>query len=124
MEDLFIRLFGHPEEPSPQELDRIPPLVFSLAAQGDLVCQRLLTTMGTEIGSMAAGVAVRAGVEALEFPLILSGSLLKNKECPLLADAVLQRVLSVAPGAHPIIPSDSPAEGALGEAIRRAALYL
>jgi len=29
-----------------------------------------------------------------------------------------------APGAHPIIPSDSPAEGALGEAIRRAALYL
>jgi hypothetical protein len=36
-------------------------------------------------------------------------------------DAALQQVFSVAPGAHPVIPSDSPAEGALGEAIRRAA---
>lgn len=124
MEDLFIRLFGHPEEPSRQEMDRIPPLVFSLAAQGDLVCQRLLTTMGTEIGSMAAAVALRAGLGAVEFPLIFSGSLLKNKNCTLLADAALRRVLSIAPGAHPVIPPAPPAEGALGEAVRRAALYL
>lgn len=122
MDDLFMRLFGHPEEPSRQELDRIPPLVFSLAAQGDLVCRRLLTTMGTEIGSMAAAVALRAGLGAVEFPLILSGSLLKNKDCSLLTDAALQRIFSITPGAHPVIPPESPAEGALGEAIRRSAL--
>ena len=124
MEELFSRLFGHPEEPSQQELDRIPPLVFSLASQGDAVCRRLLTTMGTEIGSMAAAVALRAGLGTVEFPLILSGGLLKNKTCTLLVDAALQRVFSVAPGAHPVIPPDTPAQGALGEAVRRSSLYL
>ncbi|GAB1483301.1 hypothetical protein MASR2M78_21170 [Treponema sp.] len=75
--------------------------------------------MGTELGAMAAGVCLRAGLEG-EFPLVLAGSLFAKAESPLLADAALLRIHRAAPGAQLRHLSGHPVYGALAEAGRLA----
>ena len=73
------------------------PLVFELAAQGDLVAQEIITWAGQELGSLAVGVIRQLDLAAETFDVVLSGSLYKGGE-PLISP-MRQTIQAAAPGA-------------------------
>ncbi|MCB8928168.1 MAG: ATPase [Ardenticatenaceae bacterium] len=73
------------------------PLVFELAAQGDLVAQEIITWAGQELGSLAVGVIHQLDLAAETFDVVLSGSLYKGGE-PLISP-MRQTIQAAAPGA-------------------------
>lgn len=119
MEELFVLLHDG-DGPEKSHLDRITPAVFRLANEGDAVCQDLLVDMGTEVGAMACGVIMRAGMQDEDFPVALAGSLFAKAESPLFQDAALLRIHRTAPRARPVRSEGPPVFGALKEAARRA----
>lgn len=95
----------------PEKIYAVPPLVFSLASEGDRVCQDILINMGHTIGEMASGVIKKLGMEREELPVTLVGGLLKGS-CPLLLDEYTTTVHRTAPYAHIEPAKLEPAEGA------------
>jgi N-acetylglucosamine kinase-like BadF-type ATPase len=73
-------------------------LVFRVAAEGDAVARHLIAWAGQELGSLAIGVIRQIGIEALDFDLVLVGSLYDGD--PLLVETMRQTVHAVAPGAR------------------------
>ncbi len=71
------------------------PLVFRVAAAGDVVAQETIRWAGRELGSLAIGVIRQLGFERLEFQVVLIGSLFKGS--PLLTEALSAAVHQVAP---------------------------
>ncbi len=74
------------------------PLVFKAAKEGDAVALEIVLWAGRELGSLAVGVIRQLGFEALEFDVVLVGSLYQGS--PLLVEAMRQTIQTVAPGAH------------------------
>ena len=74
------------------------PLVFRAAAEGDVVALDIVLWAGRELGSLAVGVIRQLGFEALEFDVVLVGSLYQGS--PLLVEAMRQTIHTVAPGAR------------------------
>lgn len=74
------------------------PLVFNVAAQGDLVAQEIITWAGQELGSLAVGVIRQLDLADEKFDVVLSGSLYKGGE-PLISP-MRQTIQAVAPGAR------------------------
>lgn len=74
------------------------PLVFEVAAQGDVVAQEIITWAGQELGSLAVGVIRQLGLTDEIFEVVLSGSLYKGGE-PLI-EPMRQTIQVVAPGAN------------------------
>ncbi|MDH7488691.1 MAG: BadF/BadG/BcrA/BcrD ATPase family protein [Anaerolineae bacterium] len=72
--------------------------VFRVAAEGDAVAQDIIRWAGRELGSLAVGVIRQLGIEALEFEVVLVGSMFKGS--PLLTDEMAGVVHDVAPGAN------------------------
>ncbi len=95
-----------------ENLQKVPPLVFKLANNRDWVCQKLLIDMGHVIGEMISGVIKGLGMEDMEVPVVLGGSVYKG-DSPLLIDELNTTLHMDVPGAHLIIPTLPPAAGAL-----------
>ena len=105
--DAFIRLLGAADEGDLIEGFSLwryqlqpanAPLVFQIAAEGDVVAQELIRWAGRELGSLAIGVIRQLGIEQLEFELVLIGSMFKSG--PALTEALAETVHTVAPGAQ------------------------
>lgn len=103
----LIRTGKHDEE----KMYEIPIKVFELAAKGDEVCQDMLIKMGREMGTFAAGVIKRLGIEREKFLVVLAGSVFKGKS-PLLIDEYTTTVHRTAPHAKIQVSSREPVEGA------------
>ncbi len=90
LEGLFLRRY---------QLDSsAAPLVFQVAAEGDVIARRIITWAGEELANLAVGVIRQLNFENLTFDVILVGSLWKGG--PMLLDPMRGAVHEVAPGAR------------------------
>jgi N-acetylglucosamine kinase-like BadF-type ATPase len=74
------------------------PLVFQVAAEGDLMARHTIEWAGRELGGLANGVIRQLGFESLEFDVVLVGSLYDGGA--MLTNAMQQTAQAVAPAAH------------------------
>lgn len=73
-------------------------VMFRVAAEGDAVAQDIIRWAGRELGSLAVGVIRQLGIEALEFEVVLIGSMFKGS--PVLTEEMSAVVHAVAPRAR------------------------
>jgi N-acetylglucosamine kinase-like BadF-type ATPase len=74
------------------------PLIFEVAAQGDAVAVDLIRWAGRELGELAKAVIRQLSFEALEFDVVLLGSMFNGG--PLLIEPLRESVAELAPGAR------------------------
>ncbi len=110
MDDLLTRFYPK-RLVKEEELKSVPPLVFRLANDRDNVCRKLLIDMGHVIGELILGVIKKLGMENLEVPVVLGGSVYKGDN-PLLIDELTTTVHGEVPKAYFIVPTLPPAAGA------------
>jgi N-acetylglucosamine kinase-like BadF-type ATPase len=96
--------------------DKLPPLLFEVAHQGDEVACDLVVRIGEEVGVTAATIIKRLGMEKLDVEVVLGGSIFKGKG-PLLMDTIKAKVHRVAPRARIIRPEFHPVVGAVFQAL-------
>ena len=87
------------------------PLVFQVAAEGDAVARQLIRWAGCELGEMVNAVIRQLDFQALEFDVVLSGSMFDGG--PMLIDPLRATVLSLAPGARFVRLNVPPVIGAV-----------
>ncbi|MHB0876939.1 MAG: N-acetylglucosamine kinase [Anaerolineae bacterium] len=88
------------------------PLVFAAAAAGDAVAAGLLIEEGRIHADYALGLIRRFDMQALEFDVVLAGSVYKGTG-PLLIDTITQAVHVVAPRAKVVRLRSEPVVGGL-----------
>ncbi len=105
--------FFYPEhQPTTYEtMKKIPPLVFTLANQGDAVCQEILINMGRELGTMASGPIHKVEITEESFTVVLGGSVFLGSS-PLLIDSFTLVLRKTAPRANVFIAKMPPVTGA------------
>jgi N-acetylglucosamine kinase-like BadF-type ATPase len=74
------------------------PLVFEAAHAGDEIAAEVIRWSGRELGSLAHGIIHQLGFEALDFEVVMAGSLFKGGA--LFIDALSETIHAVAPGAR------------------------
>lgn len=86
----------------------VAPLVFEVAADGDAIAKDLVDWSGHELASLALGVISQLEFEALDFDIVLSGSIFNGS--PRIVEVMDETVKAVAPGArlvhletHPVV---------------------
>ena len=99
--------------------DRLPPVLFAAANDGDKVAQDLVVRIGKEVGVSARTIIKRLGMENLDVEVVLGGSIFRG-EGPLLLDTVIQDIQQSVPKARIVLPEFPPIVGALFQAIRCA----
>ena len=67
---LLGRLFPV-DQLSLEEYNRIPPLVFELANEGDEVCLEILKRMGRTQGQLLNGVVRQSGLKCMPVPVVM-----------------------------------------------------
>ncbi len=87
------------------------PLVFEVARQGDAVALDLIRWAGQELGQMANGVIRQLGFEALDFDVVLAGSMFQGGA--LLIDPLRETIQQLAPGARLVRLTVPPVIGAV-----------
>ena len=112
--DLWVRLL--PEE----GLQKIPPLLFELANQGDTVSVEILQEHGKALGEFISGIIQRLSMQGETVPVVLAGSVYKGNH-PALLDELKAEVRKTAPKAQFNQPLEKPASGAY--AIARSRIY-
>lgn len=95
-----------------KEMAMITPLIFELANEGDRICQNILLQSGTELGEMLGGLLRKAGMEKLEVPVVLGGSVMGGTS-PLMRDQLITTIHRVAPKAEFLFPQIAPVGGAV-----------
>lgn len=95
-----------------KEMALITPLIFELANEGDRICQNILLQSGTQLGEMLCGLLRRAGMEKLEVPVVLGGSVMGGSN-PLMRDQLKTTIHRVAPKAEFLFPRIAPVGGAV-----------
>ncbi len=115
--DLLGRLFPV-DQLSLEEYNRIPPLVFELANEGDEVCLEILKQMGRTQGQLFNGVIRQSGIKGIPVPVVIGGSLF-NGSNPTFADAMLLEIHTLLPEAYFVKSPYPPAAGALLLALDR-----
>lgn len=90
---------------------RAAPLVFDVAATGDAVAQGVIDWAGRELGAMAVTVARQLDFLALDFDLVMVGSLFNGGAR--LIDPMRATILAAAPGARLVRLSTPPVVGAV-----------
>ncbi|MDF2987091.1 MAG: ATPase [Eubacterium sp.] len=120
--DSLFSAFRKSEELLERCLDKIPPLVFKLAAQRDRVSQNILINFGNTMGQEICGVISRCGMEDRKFPVVLGGSIYNDHSCPLLIDSLITRIHQTAQNAYIIFPQRPPVAGALICALEAAGI--
>jgi N-acetylglucosamine kinase-like BadF-type ATPase len=97
--------------------DRLPPLLFEVALEGDRVARDLVVRIGEEVGTTAATIVERLGMQGMDVEVVLGGSVF-NGSGPLLTETVAARVRKAAPRARIVRPEFHPVVGAVFEALR------
>ncbi len=110
---MLFSAFRQSEELMEENLCKIPPLVFKLAARRDSVCQNILINFGNTMGEEICGVIKRNGLEDSNFPIVLGGSIYNDHSCPLLIDALITKIHQTAQNAYIVFPKRPPVTGAL-----------
>jgi N-acetylglucosamine kinase-like BadF-type ATPase len=87
------------------------PLIFQLAAQGDAVARNVIQWAGHELGELAKAVIRQLGFEALEFDVVLVGSLFNGGSR--LIEPMEANIHSLAPGARLVRLEAPPVVGAV-----------
>jgi N-acetylglucosamine kinase-like BadF-type ATPase len=87
------------------------PLIFEVAAQGDAVAIDLIRWAGRELGELAKAVIRQLNFEALDFDVVLLGSMFNGG--PLLIDPLRETLASFAPGARLVRLQTLPVAGAV-----------
>jgi N-acetylglucosamine kinase-like BadF-type ATPase len=87
------------------------PRVFQVARDGDAVAKRIIHWAGGELGEMTNAVIRQMQFEALEFDVVLIGSMFDGGE--LLQEPMRQAVWALAPGARFLRLSAPPVTGAV-----------
>ncbi len=80
-------------------------LVFEVAEKGDQVARETIAWAGRELGSLANGVIRQIGIEALDFDVVLVGSLYKGGS--LLIEPMRETIQALAPHAR-LVPLSAP----------------
>jgi N-acetylglucosamine kinase-like BadF-type ATPase len=104
-------IFPH-EKLTRNQLNQIPPLVFELANEGDIVCREILSRHGETHGQMLSGVIRQSKTQDLPLPIVLGGSVY-NGSNPTFINAMKAEVLKIAPQATFIQSHYPPVVGAL-----------
>lgn len=91
----------------------IPKLIFHTAHEGDGVCIKAINDMGTELGTMIAGLIKKAGLESEAIPVVLSGSMYVMDEHQQLIKPLEVRLKSTVPYAELQIVKCPPVIGAV-----------
>lgn len=99
---------------------RAAPLVFEVAAGGDAVARAVIDWAGRELGALAATVARQLKFEALDFDLVMVGSLFNGGS--LLIEPMRATILATAPGARLVRLSTPPVVGAVLLGMEQAGL--
>jgi N-acetylglucosamine kinase-like BadF-type ATPase len=95
------------------------PTVLAEAAAGDPACKEIVVRVGTALGSSAAVVARRLGMERQAFETVLAGGLFQGRSQ--LLETTLTGVLhQAAPAARPVLLACKPVIGAVIEALELA----
>lgn len=97
--------------------DKLPPILFEVALEGDEVARSLVTRIGEEVGITAAAIIERLGMQDLDVEVVLGGSVF-NGAGRLLIETITERVQRVSPRACIIRPEFSPVVGAVFQALR------
>lgn len=97
--------------------DRLPRLLFDAALEGDEVARSLVARVGEEVGTTAAAIIVRLGMQELDVEVVLGGSVFAGAG-PLLMETIAARVRRAAPRARIVRPEFPPAVGAVFQALR------
>jgi N-acetylglucosamine kinase-like BadF-type ATPase len=95
-----------------RRINHLVPLAFQAALKGDQVAQQILIREAEELGTSAAAIISRLGMQALPVEVVLGGSVFKG-EGPLFLDTIRQRVHRTAPGAILVRPTLEPVVGAV-----------
>ena len=101
-----------------EEYNRIPPLVFELASEGDGVCLEILERMGRTQGQLVNGVIRQSGLNGISLPIVIGGSLFHGSNTAFI-DAMLSEIQTLLPEAYLVRSSYPPAAGALLLALDR-----
>lgn len=91
----------------------VPKLVFRLAHEGDRICKKVIDDMGTELGTMIAGLISNAGLEDEAVPVILSGSMYVTDEHQQLIRPLEEKLKETVPFAKLQIVTCPPVIGAV-----------
>jgi N-acetylglucosamine kinase-like BadF-type ATPase len=89
----------------------VAPLIFEVAAQGDAVAIDLIRWAGRELGELAKAVIRQLSFEALEFDVVLLGSMFNGG--PLLIEPLRDSIAELAPGARLVRLQTLPVVGAV-----------
>ena len=95
------------------------PMVLAEAADGDPACEAIVVRVGTALGSSAALVARRLGMDRQAFEMVMAGGLFRGRSQ--LLETTLTGVLHrAAPLARPVLLACKPVIGAVIEALELA----
>jgi len=97
---------GRAEQPD----GRLAALVFEVAAEGDVVAQKVIRCVGRELGRNAVAVAGRLGLADEAFDLVIVGGLFRSGS-DLLVDNLLEPVRAGAPQVQPVDLRAAPVVG-------------
>lgn len=122
MNDLLAWVYPHLQVPNNQ-LKAIPPLVFKLANENDIICKNILQHYGQIQGQLVAGMIRRVAIENLPVPVVIGGSVFDG-ECPLFVDVMMAKIKETAPLAYSVKPQLPPVAGAALLAAERARFTL
>jgi N-acetylglucosamine kinase-like BadF-type ATPase len=95
------------------------PLVLGQAAAGDPACREIVIRAGAALGSSAALVARRLGLDREVFETVMAGGLFRGRS-RLLEATLADKLHRVAPGAVPVRLASKPVIGAVIEALELA----
>jgi N-acetylglucosamine kinase-like BadF-type ATPase len=86
-------------------------LIFEIAGQGDVVAQELVRWAGVELGEMANAVIRQLEIEAMEFDVVMSGSMFDGG--PMMIEPMSETITKLAPGARMVRLAVPPVIGAV-----------
>jgi len=102
-----------------EDLRKITKLVYTLANEGDKVCQDILIKTGEEIGKLLAGCICKLGMQDENVPVVLAGSLYSKTDNLLLTDSLTLSLRRKVPRFNLIVLRDPPVFGAYFESLHR-----
>ena len=106
-----VAIAVHKGELTYDDLLRLTPVLFAVAAAGDPIACDLVTRQAEEVCLMAVTAMRRLGLPAAGTPVVLGGGLLEAKDATLLG-AIERRLAADAPGAVPRVVDVPPVAGA------------
>ena len=97
--------------------DRLAPLLFVTAAEGDDVARTLVVRIAEEVATTATTIIDRLGMKELDVEVVLGGSVFDGAG-RLLIETITDRVRQTVPEAHIIRPEFHSVVGAVFQALR------